>query len=369
MNSSSGETKNGKELPYYIDSEFNIDCLNYNKIEKIDNGSYSDILSLGDKYVLKKIKSNSSNYLDVVTELDILTNLKHKNIVRSYGFINIDGKIVFILERFQITLDKFKPRSTLETNNIIEQIKNGLLFLHKNMYLHLDLKPENILLSMQNNSINVAITDFSLSRKTKDLTLISDYELITLYYRPYENLRGSMLYSDKSDLWSLGIIIYEMRTGINIYERILPLKRNGEINLETSLLIFLEKQISWGEWPPFECSLLNENPAMRSINQNIISIENNDKYLDNINLLRDIFPVDICIPFLKETNSLYQKISHLLPNDVENKEKLYDKSWFIACFLLIYSNYNKFTKLFTYINYYSFTQIYTILSSGLFGKF
>lgn len=368
MNSFSDETKSGKELPYCIDSDFDIDYLKNNKLEKIDDGSYSDIFSLGDKYVLKKIRNNNCNYLDIVTELDILTNLKHKNIVRSYGFIQIDGKIVFILDRFQMTLDKFKPRNRQEIDVIVNQIKNGLLFMHNNMYLHLDLKPENILISMYNNIINVAITDFSLSRKTKDLTLISDYELITLYYRPYENLRGSMLYSDKSDLWSLGIIIYELISGINIYERILPLTKNGQINLDTSLLIYLEKQISWGEWPPIECSLLNENPALRFINQPIMSIENNDKYFDNINLLIDIFPIDICKPFLKETNYLYQKIVHLIQDDLNNKEKTCNKYWFIACFLLIYSNYNKFTKLFTYINYYNCTQIYTILNSGLFGK-
>lgn len=354
-----------KVLPEsYLDEDFILNKNEDSKPVKISEGSYSDIFTLGNKYVLKRIKNNNFNYLGVITELDILTNLKHKNIVRSYGFVKDHERITFILDRYQTTLDDFKPTIT-EVDFIIGELKKGLQFMHNNMYLHLDLKPDNILISKYGNSLHVAIADFSLSKKTKDLTFISDSELISLYYRPYENLRGSLLYSNKSDLWSLGIIIYELKSGIKIYERILPLSKGNKINLDTSLLIFLEKQISWGNWPPLNISILNENPVYRNLDSDKFIIKIDEDVSDeNIEYLSHLFPVDVIKPFLFETNKLFNNILYLLPNN-SNEIKM---SWFVACFLIVYSNYNQFTKLFSYLKEYNYSQIYNILSAGLYGK-
>ena len=99
-------------------------------------------------------------------------------------------------------------------NKIVKQICIGLKEIHNNKIVHRDLKPENIYL---NDNMNIKIEDFDI---LKQLNLYQTHELSKLkagsdyYIAPKIKYQG--IYNEKSDIWSLGCIIYELFT-LNIY--------------------------------------------------------------------------------------------------------------------------------------------------------
>lgn len=316
--------------------------------KKINEGAYSNIFAFNTTMVLKKIKNNSSNLLSNISEIEILKRLQNKNIIKCYGFYYNQG-LIFILERYDCTLNDYKIKNSHEIDYIINEIRNGLLFLHSNMYLHLDIKPENILIKKYKDNINVCITDFSLSKKTKNLTFISIFELISPYYRPYENLKGSIIYSDKSDLWSLGIIMYELKTGIKMSERV-------EIE---NLRLYYDCEYTWKRWPPIGYDYLNENPLKRTSNsiQNIKyeNVLDNHFTNDYFFILSTIFPSNIISDYINETIILYNSLVNILNINMN--------ILLISCFVIVYSNYNDFSILIRYYNIYELKPIFTILCS------
>lgn len=356
-------SKQSKALPVmYLDNSFSFNETTLdNKIKKINEGSYAEIYSINKDFVIKRIKINNSNYCAQITEIDILLNLKHKNIIKCFGFFDESSKLSFVLERYETTLHHYKPKNSNQINYIIDEISNGLNYMHKNKYLHLDLKPENILLKKSNNEIgfNVCICDFSISQKTKNLTVFTNYELITIYYRPYENLKGSCLYSDKSDLWSLGIISYELKTGIKICDRITKIIVDGEIDIKYSLLLFYDRNFNWNMWPPTQYDFLSKTPIYRLNDNDFTCSLDFTSVNENLFILLKYFPLDIINEHINETNLLYNKLllseSSKLLSSSELEKKL------ISCFIIIYCNYYSFVNLVRYYNIYSCEDIYEIL--------
>ena len=98
--------------------------------------------------------------------------------------------------------------------NIIKQIGLGIKEIHNKKIIHRDLKPENIFM---NKNMDIKIGDFGLSKQLKSY---KEYELSNSkagsedYIAPEIKFKG--IYNEKSDMWSLGCIIYELFTS-NIY--------------------------------------------------------------------------------------------------------------------------------------------------------
>jgi mitogen-activated protein kinase 15 len=93
---------------------------------------------------------------------------------------------------------------------IVYQLACALKYLHSAGVLHRDLKPSNILL---NTNCQIKLCDFGLSRTLKSSSFINPVltEFIaTRWYRSPEVILGSKSYSTKSDMWSLGCLIYEL---------------------------------------------------------------------------------------------------------------------------------------------------------------
>ena len=115
-------------------------------------------------------------------------------------------------------IDKYKNNNELIEeniiNNIIKQICMGIKEMHDKKIIHRDIKPENIFM---NKNMDIKIGDFGISKqlnlyKTHSLTLNkagSNY-----YISPEILIKG--IYNEKSDIWSLGCLIYELFT-LNIY--------------------------------------------------------------------------------------------------------------------------------------------------------
>jgi len=97
------------------------------------------------------------------------------------------------MEKANKNLTFYKPKCKEEILDIVEQIKNGLSYLHKNNISHRDIKPDNILIFNIFGKINVKIADFGISQYTKKFI--------------------------KNDYYSLGYIIYYLVTGVNLFDK------------------------------------------------------------------------------------------------------------------------------------------------------
>ena len=175
---------------------------------------------LNKKIFLKTI--NKKNLPDTVQldrfkrEAQILANLDHPNIIKVWDFGTFE-------DYFYISFEYFKNQNLREVLNqqklnekdkkkLILQLMTGLQYAHDQQIIHRDLKPENILLDEQ---LNLKIADFGLAAienqagSTEDTTIVG-----TPAYMSPEQIQGQEL-TVQSDLFSLGIIIYEVYCGKN----------------------------------------------------------------------------------------------------------------------------------------------------------
>ena len=215
------------------------------KYDYIDNkpkkkGIFSEIYSIKDKkvqteYILKKIKREKS----FESELKTLLEVKGTNIVNIVDWYYIQNEKCYylVLEKMDgdlsMMLDNYKngmPSKLIR--KIFLQINSGLKIMKKKGKAHRDLKPENILFSYTNDKKTdfiVKIGDFGLSKdltsKTKETSSLGG----TPYYIAPEILEGK--YSNKCDLYSIGVILYVLKTGdknfINFYDDIGDLRYNN----------------------------------------------------------------------------------------------------------------------------------------------
>lgn len=191
---------------------------------KIGNGSFSRVykgihVKTKELVAIKKINKLklTQNLIDkFINEIELIKSLEHPNIVQLKNHYINDKYIILILEYCNGgTLKNLvcKDLSENEIRPILYQIISGLHYLDKKGIIHRDLKPDNILI---HNDTNVKIIDFGFSiRDTTENELHSTICGTPLYMSP-ELLLGQ-LYNKKTDLWSIGIIAYELFHNKNPY--------------------------------------------------------------------------------------------------------------------------------------------------------
>mmetsp|Transcript_28320 Transcript_28320/g.27256 ORF Transcript_28320/g.27256 Transcript_28320/m.27256 type:complete len:242 (+) Transcript_28320:317-1042(+) len=104
------------------------------------------------------------------------------------------------------------PLTDEETSLVVRQIMTGIGHLHSHFILHRDIKPGNILFKEKNNLRSVVITDFGLAIHLQKGTLHSEERCGTLLYSSPEQASGQ-IYGKAADVWSCGLMMYEMLTG------------------------------------------------------------------------------------------------------------------------------------------------------------
>ncbi|EGR33859.1 protein kinase domain protein [Ichthyophthirius multifiliis] len=165
------------------------------------------------KQINKKNLSESCMERQLEQEIKIQMFSNHPNILKMYGFFHDETKVYLILE-FACHFDIYKElkKETLKrfteekTANYIRQISEGLIYLHSHEIIHRDIKPENIL----NIHGVLKISDFGWSVYTlqeKRMTFCG-----TLDYVSPEIVQGTD-YDQKVDIWSIGILCYELLVG------------------------------------------------------------------------------------------------------------------------------------------------------------
>ncbi|OHT02630.1 CBL-interacting serine/threonine-protein kinase 9 [Tritrichomonas foetus] len=147
-------------------------------------------------------------------EIRVLHQMRHQNIVQFIDLLKDDNFIYVILELcpcgdlFNFIIDK-KFLSESEAKVMFKQIISGLNYIHSIGAMHRDLKPENILL----DSTGMAkISDFGFARFAPSNNLVKTPCGTTSYASP-ECIAGKPYDGIKSDMWSIGVILFAMITG------------------------------------------------------------------------------------------------------------------------------------------------------------
>jgi aurora kinase, other len=145
-------------------------------------------------------------------EVEIQSHLRHPNILRMYGFFYDEQRIYIILEyaaggELFKKLNKKKRFDEPMTGRLILQIASALSYCHGENVIHRDLKPENLLLA-SNGDIKLSDFGWSVHSPTsRRLTMCG-----TLDYLPPE-IVGQEEHDEMVDVWSLGILLYELLVG------------------------------------------------------------------------------------------------------------------------------------------------------------
>lgn len=149
-------------------------------------------------------------------EARIVAKLEHPAIVPIYDYDEYNNTPYLVMKYVAgMTLKKhfIKKGMTIEDiDRVLTRVAEGLDYAHAKGVLHRDMKPSNILLD---NDGQVYITDFGLARMVDvgSSTISHDMMLGTPYYISPEQAQGSKDLDNRTDLYSLGIILYELLTG------------------------------------------------------------------------------------------------------------------------------------------------------------
>ncbi len=149
-------------------------------------------------------------------EAKAAAKLNHQNIVRIYDYGN-DGDIYYIAMEYvdgctlkEIIQNK-APLSNEQTISVALQIAEGLMHAHNHNVIHRDIKPQNILVTKDGKHGNIKVTDFGIARAATSNTINAEAVGSVHYFSP-EQARG--MHTDaRSDIYSLGIVMFEMITG------------------------------------------------------------------------------------------------------------------------------------------------------------
>ena len=156
--------------------------------------------------------------------MKVLSSNKCKNIISFYGAFFTEGNVKILLEFMnlgslerifkEIQIKKIPPPCIPESilSKITKQILLGICYLHKEKHqIHRDIKPANILINIDGI---VKLTDFGISR-TLEKSQAHTFVGSRIYMSP-ERITGKK-YSYPSDIWSVGLVIYELGTGTQPY--------------------------------------------------------------------------------------------------------------------------------------------------------
>ncbi|OIR58851.1 MAG: serine/threonine-protein kinase Ark1 [Amphiamblys sp. WSBS2006] len=172
------------------------------------------------KVLFKKEVQNAHIERQLRREIEIQSHLRHKNILRLYGYFYDEQRIYLILEyavegELYKKLKKTKRFDEKTTANYVSQIADALRYLHEKNVIHRDIKPENLLVGLHGE---IKLADFGWSVCTDTSATDKRTTLCgTLDYLPPEMVERKK-HGHRVDLWSLGVLCYELLAGYAPFE-------------------------------------------------------------------------------------------------------------------------------------------------------
>ena len=196
----------------------------YEVLKRVGSGGMADVYMAKDHKLNRNVavKVLKSEYVEdekflkkFETEAQAVARLSHPNIVNIYDVGMEDGINYIVMELAEgITLKEYIRKkgylSPKETVEISMQIASAISHAHKNHIIHRDIKPQNILVS---DTGIIKVTDFGIAKATSSNTVTSTATAMgSVHYISPEQAKGRFC-DEKSDIYSLGITMYEMVTG------------------------------------------------------------------------------------------------------------------------------------------------------------
>ena len=204
----------------------------YKYIEKIGKGAFGTVLLMQDQVVeerliLKFLNPNVSSDEEMmkrfVHELRYSRMITHKNVIRIYDFLHLQGAYAISMEYFPShtlsgEIPDNKPMDFKKARGFSFDIATGMSVAHQAGVIHRDLKPANILV---NDAGLLKIVDFGVAAAASsgDTQLTkTGYVIGSPKYMAPEQILGKKV-DETADIYSVGVLMYEMVTGIPPYSR------------------------------------------------------------------------------------------------------------------------------------------------------
>ena len=195
----------------------------YEIIERVGAGGMSDVYRATDHILerdvaVKVLKSEFAEDAGFVSkfraEAQSAAGLEHPNIVNIYDVGSEDGMYYIVMEYVEgITLKTYiEKKGHLNYKEVISiaiQVGRGIEAAHNKGIIHRDIKPQNIIISHEGK---VKVTDFGIARAASSNTMSADV-MGSVHYSSPEQARNGYV-TAQSDIYSLGIVMYEMATGV-----------------------------------------------------------------------------------------------------------------------------------------------------------
>ncbi len=194
----------------------------YEILEKVGMGGMAEVFKGKDhklnrfiavKVLKEEFRENDGFVKKFKEEAQAAAGLAHPNIVNVYDVGDENGIYYIVMELVEgITLKSYIERkghlTVKEATSIAIQVSAGLEVAHNNQIVHRDIKPQNIMISKEGK---VKVTDFGIAKATTSQTTTSS-AMGSVHYASPEQARGGYV-DHRSDIYSLGIVLYEMVTG------------------------------------------------------------------------------------------------------------------------------------------------------------
>ncbi|MDP9089255.1 MAG: HEAT repeat domain-containing protein [Pseudomonadota bacterium] len=204
----------------------------YKFIEKIGKGAFGTVLLMEDtvveeRLILKFLNANVSSDEEMmkrfVHELRYSRKITHKNVIRIYDFLYIKGNYAISMEYFPShtlggEIVNEKPVALKRAVKFAIDIATGMAVAHQAGIVHRDLKPANVLID---NDLLLKIVDFGVAAaQTQGDTQLTKtgYVIGSPKYMAPEQILGKKV-DERADIYSLGVIMYEMFAGVPPYSR------------------------------------------------------------------------------------------------------------------------------------------------------
>lgn len=197
----------------------------YEIIEKIGNGGMATVYKAKchvlNRYVaIKILRDEFTTDEEFIKRFEVeaqsAASITHPNIVSVYD-VGVDGNLYYIVMELikgktlkEIIIEEKGPLPWKWSINIAIQIASALEIAHKNHIIHRDIKPHNIIITEDGVA---KVTDFGIAKAVSNSTITAFGTTIgSVHYFSPEHARGGFT-DEKSDLYSLGVVMYEMLTG------------------------------------------------------------------------------------------------------------------------------------------------------------
>ena len=343
---------NKKSQKMNIDSQSSKYIGKYQIIKKIGEGSYAKIYKVkkdsSDKtYVLKNIPVSEEDYSsmkEILNESSILSTCDNIYVVKYYDSFFYSGTFNIITEFCPYGdlfgyIKFYKERGSKIEEKIIWiifiQLSLGLSYLHHKKILHRDIKTKNIFIK---NNLTVKIGDFGIAKILNSTSSYAHTFIGTPYYISPE-LCKDQPYNDKSDVWSLGCVLYELctlnhpfegGTQVEIYEKIMTQKFKAispEYSLELKKMVDLllekdeKKRPKMKDILRMKCVIDRAN--IYNINIDLVDngiIEEEKSDINNVNNAGNVNKIH------DNKNSLKNNSYNANINNNNNKESIYKNS-------------------------------------------